>query len=37
VFENGPDDPEATLVRVRAGTVQTWGRIGDAEQDLWEA
>ncbi len=36
-FENGPDDPEVTLIRVRADKIQTWGRIGDAEMDMTEA
>lgn len=36
-FENGPDDPEVTLIRVRAGKIQTWGRMGDAEMDMTEA
>lgn len=35
-FENGPDDPEVTLIRVSAGKIQTWGRMGDAEMDLSE-
>lgn len=36
-FENGPDDPEVTLIKVRAGKIQTWGRMGDAEMDMTEA
>ncbi len=28
-FENGPEDPDVTLIKVTADRVQTWGRIGD--------
>jgi general stress protein 26 len=29
-FENGPEDPEVSLIKVSADRIQTWGRIGDA-------
>ena len=28
-FENGPEDPEVTLIKVSANKIQTWGRMGD--------
>ena len=28
-FENGPEDPDVTLVKVTAQRIQTWGRLGD--------
>ncbi len=28
-FENGPEDPEVTLIKVTANRIQTWGRMGD--------
>lgn len=28
-FQDGPDDPEVTLIRVSAHRIQTWGRLGD--------
>ena len=28
-FENGPEDPDVTLLKVSANRIQTWGRIGD--------
>lgn len=28
-FENGPEDPEVTLIKVSANRIQTWGRMGD--------
>lgn len=28
-FENGPEDPEVTLIKVSAHKIQTWGRMGD--------
>lgn len=28
-FENGPEDPEVTLIKVSAKKIQTWGRMGD--------
>ena len=28
-FENGPEDPEVTLIKVRANKIQTWGSLGD--------
>ncbi len=29
-FENGPEDPEVSLIKVSAERIQTWGRMGDA-------
>jgi general stress protein 26 len=28
-FENGPEDPEVTLVKVTAQKIRTWGKLGD--------
>ena len=28
-FENGPEDPEVTLIKVSANKIQTWGSLGD--------
>lgn len=28
-FDNGPEDPEVTLIKVSADRIQTWGRLGD--------
>ena len=28
-FENGPEDPAVTLVKVTAQRIRTWGRLGD--------
>jgi general stress protein 26 len=28
-FENGPEDPEVSLIKVTAERIQTWGRMGD--------
>lgn len=28
-FENGPEDPDVTLIKVTASRIQTWGRLGD--------
>lgn len=28
-FENGPEDPDVTLIKVAARRIQTWGRLGD--------
>lgn len=28
-FENGPEDPQVSLIKVSAERIQTWGRIGD--------
>ncbi len=28
-FENGPEDPEVSLIKVTAHKIQTWGRVGD--------
>ena len=28
-FENGPDDPEVSLIKVSADKIQAWGRLGD--------
>jgi general stress protein 26 len=28
-FENGPEDPEVCLIKVKAHRIQAWGRIGD--------
>ena len=28
-FENGPEDPEVTLIKVSAHKIQTWGSLGD--------
>ncbi len=28
-FEDGPEDPEVTLIKVSAIRIQTWGRMGD--------
>ena len=32
-FENGPEDPEVTLIKVSAHKIQTWGRMGDQVLD----
>jgi len=28
-FENGPEDPDVSLIKVSAQKIQTWGRMGD--------
>lgn len=28
-FENGPEDPEVSLIKVTAHKIQAWGRVGD--------
>lgn len=28
-FENGPEDPEVSLIKVTAHKIQVWGRLGD--------
>jgi general stress protein 26 len=28
-FENGPEDPEVSLIKVAAHRIQVWGRLGD--------
>ncbi|GAA4869084.1 pyridoxamine 5'-phosphate oxidase family protein [Luteimonas vadosa] len=33
-FENGPEDPAVSLIKVSAQRIQTWGRMGDHTLEL---